>query len=181
VSRDRELEAELEQGRHPAQPPVPSGDRDARALAAQAGNAALSRALTQEAGSGILADGTVHPDVTSLLARTRGGGHELDGAVRAQMSPRVGDTLEGVRVHTDATAQDLAHRVDARAFTTGTDVYFGAGEYQPGSTSGDALLAHELTHVAQQRGAPESGPLRVSEPGDAQEAEADAVARGAGG
>jgi hypothetical protein len=68
--------------------------------------------------------------------------------------------------------------VSARAFTTGTDVYFASGEYRPGTSDGDSLLAHELTHVTQQRGAPASGPLTVSEPGDAMETEADAVAGG---
>ena len=86
-----------------------------------------------------------------------------------------------MRVHTDSTADALARSVSARAFTTGTDVYFAAGQYQPGTGDGDSLLAHELTHVTQQRGAPASGPLTVSEPGDAMETEADAVAHGLDG
>jgi hypothetical protein len=57
------------------------------------------------------------------------------------------------------------------------DVYFAEGEYKPGSPSGDELLAHELTHVVQQRGARTAGPLTVSEPGDSSEREAEAVAR----
>jgi hypothetical protein len=83
-----------------------------------------------------------------------------------------------VRVHTDDTAAALNRSVSARAFATGTDVYFGPGEYRPGSAEGDKLLAHELAHVVQQRGAPSSGPLQVSSPGDAVEREADAVAEG---
>ena len=74
------------------------------------------------------------------------------------------------------TANALTRSVSARAFTTGADVYFAGGEYRPGSSEGDRLLAHELTHVVQQRGAPASGPLQVSQPGDALEVEADAVA-----
>jgi hypothetical protein len=54
-------------------------------------------------------------------------------------------------------------------------VYFARGEYRPGTSHGDELLAHELTHVVQQRGAPTSGPLVVSNPGDQLEAEADAA------
>ena len=76
-------------------------------------------------------------------------------------------------MHTDATADGLARAVSARAFTTGSDVYFASGEYRPGSSDGDRLLAHELSHVVQQRGAPTSGPLVVSQPGDTQELEAD--------
>ena len=64
----------------------------------------------------------------------------------------------------------------ARAFATGTDVYFAQNEYKPNTSDGDHLIAHELAHVVQQRGAPTSGPLTVSNPGDAMENEADAVA-----
>ncbi|MDQ4048465.1 MAG: DUF4157 domain-containing protein, partial [Actinomycetota bacterium] len=63
------------------------------------------------------------------------------------------------------------------AFTVGSDVFFAAGEYRPGTPAGDELIAHELTHVVQQRGAPLSGPLTVSQPGDALEREAEALAR----
>ena len=49
--------------------------------------------------------------------------------------------------------------MSARAFATGTDVYFAQDEYKPNTTDGDKLIAHELAHVVQQRGAPTSGPL----------------------
>jgi hypothetical protein len=55
-------------------------------------------------------------------------------------------------------------------------VYFSKGSYNPGSADGDRLIAHELAHVVQQRGASASGPLSVSQPGDAMEQEADSVA-----
>ena len=92
------------------------------------------------------------------------------------MGGALGDSLDDVRVHTDDRAEALASSVSARAFTTGTDVYFAKGEYSPGSSDGQQLLAHELTHVVQQRGAPSSGPLSVSQPGDALEQEAEAAA-----
>ena len=81
-----------------------------------------------------------------------------------------------MRVHTDDKADQLNRSVSARAFATGTDVYFAKGEYSPGSASGDKLIAHELAHVVQQRGSSASGPLTVSQPGDAMEREADSVA-----
>ena len=84
--------------------------------------------------------------------------------------------LSDVRVHADDSADTLNRSVSARAFATGTDVYFAKGEYNPGSDSGDRLIAHELAHVVQQRGASASGPLSVSQPGDALEREADEVA-----
>ena len=84
--------------------------------------------------------------------------------------------LHDVTVHTDDTSDQLNRSVSARAFATGTDVYFAKGEYNPGSADGDRLIAHELAHVVQQRGAANSGPLTVSQPGDALETEADSVA-----
>src|SRR5882724_397473 len=76
--------------------------------------------------------------------------------------------------------------VDARAFTVGRDVVFGAGAYDPGSERGRQTMAHELTHVTQQRdasvaGSPQPGGLAVSDPGDRSEREAEAAAAGIGG
>jgi hypothetical protein len=92
------------------------------------------------------------------------------------MSSALGDAFSDVRVHTDPLADQLARSVQARAFTTGSDIYFAGGEYAPRSSAGQQLLAHELTHVVQQRGAPTTGELRVSDPGDALEREATRVA-----
>lgn len=135
---------------------------------------ALARLLARD-GAGLLPDGRVHPAVESLIDRRRGGGSGLDAHVRARMEPLIGATGD-VRVHADGIADALARSVQARAFTTGRDVFFARGEYRPGTAAGERLLAHELTHVAQQRGAPRSGPLTVTEPGDRFEREADRVA-----
>ena len=94
------------------------------------------------------------------------------------MEPRLGDDLGDVHVHDDAEAAGLARSVEARAFTVGSDIWFDAGEHRPGTDDGDRLLAHELTHVVQQRGAPAEGPLTVSHPGDPAEREAHASAGG---
>jgi hypothetical protein len=144
-------------------------------LASEVGNRAFS-ALARE-GAGILPDGRAHPDVEAAIGRTRGSGTTLDARSRERMGSALGDRLADVRVHTDETADALARSVSARAFTTGADLYFARGEYQPSSTAGQRLLAHELSHVVQQRGAPTSGPLVVSQPGEALEVEADAAAR----
>ncbi len=84
------------------------------------------------------------------LALGRGGGHPLPGRERAFFEPRLGTDLSRVRVHTDDAAARLAAGLSARAFTTGGEVYFGAGEYRPHSQEGRRLLAHELAHVVQQ-------------------------------
>ena len=67
------------------------------------------------------------------------------------MESRFGHDFSRVRVHTDARATDSALAVNAQAYTVGRDVVFGVGEYAPGAHTGKSLLAHELTHVVQQR------------------------------
>jgi hypothetical protein len=153
---------------------APNGGDPAR-LAATVGNHAFG-AMIGRVGEGILPDGTAHPDVEAMIARTRGGGSPLAPGSRESASATLGDPLADVRVHHDDAADALARSVSARAFTTGSDVYFARGEYQPGSSGGDELLTHELAHVVQQRDAPTTGPLTVSMPGDALETEADAIA-----
>ena len=78
-------------------------------------------------------------------------GTQLDSATRSFFAPRLGLELDSVRVHTDARAAASADAVGALAYTVGSDVVFGAGQYAPAEPSGRRLLAHELTHVAQQR------------------------------
>lgn len=143
-------------------------------LASGMGNHAFA-ALARE-GTGILPSGRAHPDVEAAIARSRGQGSGLDEGVRGRLAPSLGDDLGDVRVHADDHADTLARSVQARAFATGSDVFFAKGEYQPNTSSGDKLLAHELSHVVQQRGAPTSGPMMVSQPGDAMEVEADRTA-----
>ncbi len=109
----------------------------------------------------------------------QGGGSSLPSGSRTQMEPKLGADLSGVRVHTGADSARAAADLGARAFTVGRDVHFGAGQYQPGTREGDRLLAHELTHVAQQGSEVQckpDGAHEVSEPGDGAEHEADASA-----
>ncbi len=75
----------------------------------------------------------------------------MPGEVRAKMEPRFGRDFSGVRIHRDAEAASTARALGARAYTLGDHVAFNSGEYSPGTASGDHLMAHELTHVAQAR------------------------------
>lgn len=86
-----------------------------------------------------------------------GQGRPLDQETRAFFEPRFGRDLGGVRVHTGVGAAAAAESVSAHAFTLGRDIVFGDGMYSPGTDAGRRLLAHELTHVAQQhaRGGPD--------------------------
>ena len=116
-----------------------------------------------------------------------GGGAPLSRDVRARMEPALGADLSSVRVHTGGESSAAAEELSARAFTTGSDVHFRAGEFAPGTREGDRLLAHELTHVVQgqksgvQRKAEHEGDggaeagAAVSHPDEPAEKEADAV------
>jgi len=85
------------------------------------------------------------------LLQSLGAGRALDPATRESMESRFGQDFGGVRIHTDQQASAAARSVDARAFTIGSDVAFGSGEFSPETKSGKKLLAHELAHVVQQR------------------------------
>jgi hypothetical protein len=93
------------------------------------------------------------------------------------MEPAFGTDFGGVRVHADAESDALSRELSARAFTSGRDVFFRQGAYDPGSSGGQELLAHELTHVVQQRGDEVRRKLTLNTPGDRYEQEADQVAR----
>jgi hypothetical protein len=85
----------------------------------------------------------------SKIEGSRGGGED---DTRNFLEPRFGQDFSDVRVHTGAESNDLNNELQARAFTTGSDIFFRDGEYNPNSDSGKELLAHELTHVVQQGG-----------------------------
>lgn len=92
------------------------------------------------------------PDVESSIEQARGGGQPLDQTIRAPMEQAMGADFSGVKIHTDAQADQLNRSLLSKAFTTKQDVFFRQGEYNPGSRGGQELLAHELTHVVQQNG-----------------------------
>jgi hypothetical protein len=104
------------------------------------------------AASAGAAGGPVHADLERSIESARSSGSPLDAGLRVQMEPAFGADFSGVRVHSDAKAHGLNQSLQARAFTTGQDIFFRGGEYNPGSSSGKELLAHELTHVVQQNG-----------------------------
>jgi uncharacterized protein DUF4157/protein-glutamine gamma-glutamyltransferase-like protein len=89
-------------------------------------------------------------DLTATIHSLEGGGQPLPSSVRNFMDPRFGHDFSHVRVHTDANADEAAQAVNARAFTIGRNVAFAVGQYAPETSTGQRLLAHELTHVVQQ-------------------------------
>jgi Domain of unknown function (DUF4157) len=130
-----------------------------------AGNATVTAALEEE------------PSLVKDVVGS-GGGSPLSGETRGFMESRLGADFGDVRVHTDAKASESARSVQAHAYTVGNDVVFQSGKYEPESDSGKKMLAHELTHVVQQRsgpveGTPAAGGIKVSNPSDAFEQAAD--------
>ena len=144
------------------------------ALQSTIGNAAVTPLLAGEETAQSASDSPVHQVL-------RGPGRHLDQGVRADMEARLGADFSDVRVHTDVTADIAADSVGAEAFTSGSHVVFRRGGYDTSSTAGKQTLAHELTHVVQQRSGPVDGTLtgdglRVSDPRDRFEREAEATA-----
>jgi len=133
-----------------------------------AGNAGVSAALADEERS------PVHDVISS-------GGRPLDTDTRADMETRLGHDFGDVRVHDDSRAHDSAVSVNANAYTVGSNIVFQRDRFDPGSADGKLTLAHELTHVVQQRsgpvdGTPTGGGIKISDPSDRYEREASANA-----
>jgi hypothetical protein len=129
-----------------------------------AGNAAVSE-LVDEGRS------PVHDVIGS------GGGRPLEPDVRTDMEARLGHDFSDVRVHDDASASASARAVNAHAYTVGNNVVFQREQYDPSSHAGRVTLAHELTHVVQQRSGPVDGTsapggIKLSDPSDRFEREA---------
>ncbi len=133
-----------------------------------AGNASVTELLSEESES----------PVTSFLAASRG--DALDGETRSGMEAALGADFSDVRVHRGGAAAQSAASVQARAYTVGQDVVLG-GDVDTSSSAGQRTLAHELTHVVQQRsgpvdGTPAPGGIQLSDPSDRFEQAAEATA-----
>jgi hypothetical protein len=110
--------------------------------------------------------GASAPAVVSNVLSS-GGGHPLDSGTRTFMENRFGQDFGQVRVHTDEKSAESARAIHARAYTNGQNIVFGPGQYQPESSTGRHLLAHELTHVEQQKTSDSQG--AVQRDGDGKE------------
>lgn len=142
-------------------------------LQQQVGNRAVGH-LLQRSGTG----GTVLDEETSAsIHAARGSGQNLDEDVQESMGQAMNHDFSDVRVHTSSESDQLNRQLGAEAFTTGKDVFFKEGNYDPDTPSGQELLAHELTHVVQQgTGQTGGGAMTVNAPGDEFEQQADSVA-----
>src|SRR5229473_2585978 len=116
--------------------------------------------------------GPVGPDTAQQIQSARGSGSSLDAGTRSTMEGGFGTSFEDVRVHHDTQSDTLNRRLTSHAFTTGSDIFL-RGDASP---SDSGLMAHELTHVVQQRSMSSGGGMSVGAAGDPQEAHADSMA-----
>ncbi len=139
------------------------------------GNRAVQRLIAQRSGAGPT---ELDEDTAESIKRQRGSGQSLDSTFGAQAGEAMGADFSGVRVHTSREADSLSQQLGAKAFTTGQDMFFKQGTYDPHSSGGRELIAHELTHVVQQgSGAVPTGQrMAVTPAGDSFEQQADATA-----
>ncbi|MBK8988432.1 MAG: DUF4157 domain-containing protein [Chloroflexi bacterium] len=137
------------------------------------GNTAVQRVLAQRSGAG-----EVDEETAASIQQQRGSGGSLDSGMAQKAGQTMGQDFADVTIHTDAQADHLSRQLGAEAFTTGSDVFFREGAYDPASSDGQRLIAHELTHVVQQGAAAPTvqGKLSVNDPDDQFETQADSVA-----
>lgn len=119
---------------------------------------------------------SIAPPIVQAVLRSSG--QPFDAQTQALMALKFGQDFSRVRVHTDTQAAESARQVNALAYTVGQDIVFGSGRYAPHTREGQQLVAHELVHTIQQdgRGTSMAGTLRIGNPGDRYEQEADRVA-----
>jgi hypothetical protein len=139
------------------------------------GNRAVQRLLAQRSGD---APFELDKETEARINSQRGGGQTLDEGVRQNLEMTMGHDFSGVHIHNSPEADDLNKQLGAKAFTTGNDIFFRQGQYDPHSSAGQELIAHEATHVVQQsQGVVSHGSgMTVNAPGDVFEQEADSVA-----
>ncbi|MDB9315301.1 DUF4157 domain-containing protein [Spirulina sp. CS-785/01] len=92
----------------------------------------------------------IAPPLEAAIQQERGRGDPISKEVREPLEQAFGTDFSPVRIHTDGKADQLNRSINSVAFTTGKDIFFKQGAYQPRSRNGQTLLAHELTHIWQQ-------------------------------
>jgi Domain of unknown function (DUF4157) len=126
--------------------------------------AVMTKPVSATGGDGSFAAGE---DFAERLQASQGRGRPLPLSLRAKFETGFGADFSGVRIHSDAAAEQLSHAIHAQAFTRGSDIFLGDSESAPATTAGQRLLAHELTHVIQQGAAPlktAATPQQVTQP-----------------
>lgn len=129
------------------------GAADVHQHSAGCGHGEVRRAADTASGAEVgLAGGELSDGLSARIEGKRGRGSGLPDGVRQRLESGFGSSLSDVRIHTDGEAASLNRAVSARAFTTGKDIFFGAGEFRPDTAEGAHVLAHEVAHTQQQGG-----------------------------
>ena len=102
-------------------------------------------------------------NIEQNLAASKGGGSPMDTGTKNQMESGFGADFSGVRIHNDSNAVQMNQELGSQAFANGNDIYFNEGKYNPGSSDGQHLLAHELTHTVQQGASPASDSVQKAD------------------
>ncbi|MGD0003983.1 MAG: DUF4157 domain-containing protein [Anaerolineaceae bacterium] len=149
--------------------------RNIKSLQAVQGNLFVQRLIQFQKNQTASSD---QNNMSQSIQQSLPGGHNLDQSTRESLEEGLGSDMSGVKIHTDNEADRLARSVDSVAFTTGQDIFFKSGAYNPASTEGLHLLAHEATHTIQQSngsvdGTPAQGGVSISDPSDRYEQAAD--------
>lgn len=116
------------------------------------GNGFVQRVVAEERGTPGRLMGLSQDEMVGEVQQRKGSGSTLPEAARQPLEQHMGADLTKVRVHTDSEAVSLSRELEASAFTVGSDIFFAEGQYDPSSSSGLGLLAHEIAHVGQQGG-----------------------------
>lgn len=135
-------------------------------LQEQHGNTYVKRVVAESHGQPGRLVGLPQSEMVSEVQQRKGSGAELEGDAQQNLENHFGADLSGVRVHTDNESAALNRELNAQAFTVGSDIFMAEGKYNPGSSEGQGLLAHELTHVGQQGGLGSQGVQREGNPED---------------
>ena len=133
--------------------PEQEGEQEAESgafTAAFSGESAILTKLIQASQDFANTDTAASPAFESSLQSSKGGGAPLPDNTRAEMESGIGADFSTVKIHTNDNAVQMNQQINAKAFTHGSDIYFNRGQYNPESSSGKHLLAHELTHTVQQ-------------------------------
>ncbi|MHB9032849.1 MAG: eCIS core domain-containing protein [Anaerolineae bacterium] len=158
-------------------------DDNTRALAvnrlqAEHGNNYVQRVVAETHGTPGRLVGLSQPQMVDEVTQRKGSGNPLPDVARQPLQQHLGADLSSVRVHSDGEAAALNRELDAEAFTVGKDIFFAEGRYEPTSSAGQGLIAHELAHVSQQTGlgaqrkaTPEDGVQRQVSPKEEEDEE----------
>jgi hypothetical protein len=156
VQRQEEEEEEMQMKRETAIQRQEIPEEEEALMMQQDASAQRQEIPEEEEAIQMQPDGTMRTSnaLSAAVQNAQGNGQSLPEGNRKPLERAFGSNFENVNIHTDAEADQLSRSMQARAFTVGSDIYFRQNAYARDSTSGQRLLAHELTHVIQQGFAP---------------------------